>query len=248
MVEDVTERVKADGQLRIYAEALRESNEDLQRFAYVASHDLQEPLRSIVSFSQLLERRCRSELGTEAIEYLDFIIDGGRRMQALIQDLLVYSRVVTTGRQLEPTDTGTVVADVTRSLSASIEETGTVVTAGQLPTVRGDPSQIHQIFANLVGNAIKYRSPERPPKVRITAGREEGLWRFAVQDNGIGIEPEYHDRIFEVFQRLHTHNEYEGTGIGLAVVKRIVERHGGRCWLESTPGEGSTFFFTLPTG
>jgi PAS domain S-box-containing protein len=246
MVEDVTERVKAEGQLRIYAEALRESNEDLQRFAYVASHDLQEPLRSIVSFSQLLERRCRSELGGEAIEYLDFIIDGGRRMQALIHDLLVFSRAVTTGRPLEPIDTGTVVAEVTRSLSASIEETGTVVSVGQLPIVRGDPSQIHQVFANLVGNAIKYRCPDRPPEIRITAGREDGRWRFAVQDNGIGIDSEYHDRIFEVFQRLHTQNEYEGTGIGLAVVKRIVERHGGRCWLESAPGEGSTFFFTLP--
>ncbi len=246
MVEDVTERVKADGQLRIYAEALRTSNEDLQRFAYVASHDLQEPLRSIVSFSQLLERRCRSELGTEATEYLDFIIDGGRRMQALIQDLLVFSRVMTTGRPLEPTDTGQVVVDVTRSLSASMEETGAVVSAGSLPMVRGDPSQINQVFANLVGNAIKYRSPDRPPEIRITAERDDGRWRFAVQDNGIGIEPEYHDRIFEVFQRLHTQNEYEGTGIGLAVVKRIVERHGGRCWLASTPGEGSTFFFSLP--
>ena len=185
-------------------------------------------------------------VGGEAIEYLDFIIDGGRRMQALIHDLLVFSRTVTTGRPLEPIDTGTVVAEVTRSLSASIEETGTVVSVGQLPIVRGDPSQIHQVFANLVGNAIKYRCPDRPPEIRITAGREDGRWRFAVQDNGIGIDSEYHDRIFEVFQRLHTQNEYEGTGIGLAVVKRIVERHGGRCWLESAPGEGSTFFFTLP--
>jgi PAS domain S-box-containing protein len=246
MVEDITERMQADEQLRVYAEALRESNQDLQRFAYVASHDLQEPLRSIVSFSQLLERRYRSTLEAEAIEYLDFIIDGGRRMQTLIQDLLVFSRVMTTGHPLESTDTGKVVEDVTRALSASIEETGAVVTVGLLPVIRGDPSQIHQVFANLIGNAIKYRSPERPPEISVTAEREEAWWRFSVQDNGIGIEPEYHDRIFEVFQRLHTQSEYEGTGIGLAVVKRIVERHGGRCWLRSTPGEGSSFYFTLP--
>ncbi len=246
MVEDVTERVKADEQLRVYAEALRESNKDLQRFAYVASHDLQEPLRSIVSFSQLLERRLAGQEDPDVSEFLAFIIDGGQRMQALIVDLLVFSRVMTTGRPLEPTDTGQVVADVTRSLSASIEETGAVVTAEPLPVVPGDPSQLHQVFANLIGNAIKYRSPDRAPDIRIGADLGNGFWRFKVADNGIGIEPEYHDRIFEVFQRLHTQKEYEGTGIGLAVVKRIVERHGGRCWLESTPGEGSTFFFTLP--
>jgi PAS domain S-box-containing protein len=246
MVEDVTARVKAEEQLRVYAEALRESNKDLQQFAYVASHDLQEPLRSIVSFSQLLERRLADEEDRDIRDFLAFIIDGGQRMQTLIQDLLVFSRVMTTGRPLEPTDTGRVVAEVTRSLSASIEETGAVVNAESLPTVPCDSSQLAQVFANLIGNAIKYRSPDRPPEIGITSELGDGCWRFAVRDNGIGIAPEYHDRIFEVFQRLHTQNEYEGTGIGLAVVKRIVERHGGRCWLESTPGEGSTFFFTLP--
>jgi len=243
--EDITESKKVEAVLREYGEKLRVSNEELQLFAYVASHDLQEPLRSIVSFSQLLDRRYRGRLDADADEYLGFIAEGGQRMQALIQDLLQVSRVSSAGGEFEPVDAGAVVIEVIRSLQVSIEETGAVVTVAPLPTVRSDPSQLRQVFANLIGNAIKYRG-ERPPEIRISADPEGEFWRFAIADNGIGIEAEYFDRIFVIFQRLHTHDEYKGTGIGLSVVKRIVERHGGRVWVKSEPDQGTTFFFTLP--
>ncbi len=245
MAEDITAQKKAGEQLRVYADALRESNEDLQRFAYVASHDLQEPLRSIVSFSQLLERRLAGDKDADVRDFLGFIVEGGVRMQALIQNLLVFSRVTTAGQPFQPTDAASVVADVLRDHRAAIAESGAVVTVGPLPVVRSDPSQLHQVFTNLVGNAIKYRGGH-PPEIGISAERVDGCWRFAIADNGIGIEPEYHDRVFELFQRLHTKEEYAGTGIGLAVVRRIIERHGGSIRVESSPGEGSTFFFTLP--
>jgi PAS domain S-box-containing protein len=238
-VMDDTERHRAE-------EELRRSNEELQRFAYVASHDLQEPLRTIVSFSQLLERRCRGQLGPEADEYIAFIIEGGVRMQALIRDLLQLSRIETEAQPLVSIGAGAMVADAVSTLEAPIRETGATVSVGPMPTVMADPRQLEQVFVNLVGNAIKYRSPERPPEIGISAEREGRFWRFAVEDNGIGIEDEYFDRIFVIFQRLHTREEYEGTGIGLAVVRKIVERHGGTVRVESTPGEGSTFFFTLP--
>ncbi len=245
MTEDVTAQRAAEERLRVSALALRESNEDLQRFAYIASHDLQEPLRTVIAFSQLLERRLGDKADTEIRELLGFIIDGGVRMQALIQDLLVFSRVVTGGRTLQPTEIDEVLADVLKSLGASIEETGARLSVDPLPVVLSDPSQLHQVFLNLIGNAIKYRTAD-PPTIEVSAERIGDDWVFSVRDNGIGIEPRHHDRVFEIFQRLHTSEEYEGTGIGLAVVRRIVERHGGRCWLESTPGVGSTFFFSLP--
>jgi len=166
-------------------------------------------------------------------------------MQTLIRDLLIFSRVVTGGRTFQTTDTNEVVSDVLKSLGASIEETGAEVNVHPLPVVLSDPSQLHQVFLNLIGNAIKYRRAE-PPTIEISAERRGDDWVFSVRDNGIGIEPRHHDRVFEIFQRLHTSAEYEGTGIGLAVVRRIVERHGGRVWVESTPGVGSTFFFSLP--
>ena len=221
-------------------------NEELQRFAYVASHDLQEPLRAIVSFSQLLERRYRGKLDSDADEFIAFIVDGGIRMQALIADLLAYSRAGTDAQAPAPTDAGAVEADVVRSLDLPIREAGARVTTGPLPTVLADRMRLEQVFANLIGNAIKYRRPDVPLEIAVVAERRDGMVEFAVRDNGIGIEAEYYDRIFEMFGRLHTHDQYEGTGIGLAVVKRIVERHGGRIRVESTPGEGSTFFFTLP--
>ncbi len=243
---DITERKEAEAEVARYAERLRHSNEELQRFAYVASHDLQEPLRSIVSFSQLLERRYKGRLDQDADEFIGFIIEGGMRMQTLIENLLQVSRVETRAREPVPTDPEAVVYASVRSLDEAVRGAGATVTVGELPAVMADPAQLEQVFANLIGNAVKYRHPDRAPVIAISAERMDGMVEFAVRDNGIGIEPEYFDRIFEMFRRLHTHHPYEGTGIGLAVVKRIVDRHGGTVRVESTPGEGSTFFFTLP--
>ncbi len=188
----------------------------------------------------------QGQLGEDADEFIGFIIEGGNRMQRLIEDLLRLSRVETTAKPLVPTDAGEVVADALRLVETPIREAGATVTVGPLPMVMADAAQLGQVFTNLVGNALKYRRSEVPLGVRISAERTGRFWRFAVEDNGIGIEAEYFDRIFVIFQRLHTREEYEGTGIGLAVVRKIVERHGGRVWVESTPGQGSTFFFTLP--
>lgn len=243
--QDVTEIQRAEAALQEYAAELARSNEELERFAYVASHDLQEPLRSIVSFSQLLARRYAGKLDADADEFIGFIVEGGVRMQALIMDLLQLSRVTTTGKAPEATDASVVIGEVLRDLTGTIETSGATVTVGPMPRVLADPVQLALVFTNLVGNAIKYRRPEVPPEVRIEAERAGACWRFSVTDNGIGIAPEYYERIFVVFQRLHTREAYEGTGIGLAIVKKIVERHGGRAWVESVPGEGSTFSFTM---
>jgi signal transduction histidine kinase len=245
-LQDVTEQKRAEEAQKRYAERLERSNEDLERFAYVASHDLQEPLRSIVSFSQLLERRYHGQLDADAGEYIAFIVAGGMRMQALIQDLLDFSRVESGATPPEPTDAAAVVAEVLRAMAPALAEAGATVRVGDLPVVRADPAQLSRVFANLIGNAAKYRWADVSPTIGITARRTDGMVEFAVQDNGIGIEEQYFDRIFEMLRRLHTHDEYEGTGIGLATVKRIVERLGGRVRVESTLGEGSTFFFTLP--
>lgn len=242
---DISESRKAEESLRVYTQRLKTSNEELQRYAYVASHDLQEPLRGIVSFSQLLSRRYRGRLDETADEYLDFIVEDGQRMQALINDLLQIARVETTGRPFEPTDVAEVIASASRLIEVPLLEAGGTVTVGPMPRVLADPQQLEQVFANLMGNAVKYHRPQVPPAIAISAERHGDWWEFAVTDNGIGIEPEYFDQIFEMFRRLHTKNEYEGTGIGLAVVKRIIERHGGRIRVESTPGKGSRFFFTL---
>ncbi len=243
---DITGHREAEDERVRFTEELQRSNEELQRFAYVASHDLQEPLRSIISFSQLLERRYKGRLDEDADEYIAFIVEGGNRMQTLIQDLLQLSRVETTARPLEPTDAGEVVDGVLHAMETPIREADARIEVGDLPVVMADAAQLAQVFANLIANALKYRRQDVPPEIRISAERTGRVWRFAVQDNGIGIEAEYFDRIFVIFQRLHTKEEYDGTGIGLAVVKKIVERHGGRIRVESTPGEGSTFFFTLP--
>jgi two-component system, chemotaxis family, sensor kinase Cph1 len=236
---DIDEKRKAE-------EALRRSNKELQQFAYVASHDLQEPLRSVISFSQLLEKRYTGRLDQDADEFIGFIVEGGLRMQALIQDLLQFSRVEMTAKPLEPTDVAAVVAAVVRSMETPLQEAGASVTVGHTPMVKADAAQLEQVFTNLLGNAIKYRREGVLPEIRIEGRRAGPMVEITVADNGIGIEAEYFDRIFEMFRRLHTHDEYEGTGIGLAVVKRIVERHGGTVRVESTPGEGSTFSFTLP--
>ena len=246
IIRDITDRKEVEESLRDYTEQLRVSNEELQRFAYVASHDLQEPLRSIVSFSQLIDRRYRGKLDEDADAYLGYIVDGGQRMQALIKDLLRISLIETQAQPLVPTNASAVVADAVRSLEIQIQEVGAVVTVDPLPIVMADPSQLEQLFTNLIGNAIKYRQPEVPAIIRISATPQSNWWEFSIADNGIGIKPEYYNQIFEMFRRLHTKGEYEGTGIGLAIVRKIVERHGGIIWVESTPGQGSTFFFTLP--
>jgi PAS domain S-box-containing protein len=249
--QDVTDHVEAERALQRYAHELEESNDELAKFAYVASHDLQEPLRMVTSFLQLLERRYEEQLDESARQYIAYAVDGARRMQRLIQDLLAYSRVGTRGRDFEPVDSGEVVLDVLHDLGPSIEEAGAAVEAGSLPVVFADPTQLHQLFLNLVGNALKFHRPDVPGRIRISAERaslQDGRagWRFAVADNGIGLDAQYAERIFQVFQRLHTREEYEGTGIGLAICKKIVERHGGTIRVESAPGEGATFTFTFP--
>lgn len=238
-------RRRAEQQLEQRAEELARSNAELQQFAYVASHDLQEPLRMVASYTQLLARRYKGKLGEDADTFIGFAVDGATRMQQLIQDLLAYSRVGTRGKEFLPTDTNALVDQVIADLAPAIAESGATVTRDDLPTVSADALQLGQVFQNLIANAIKFRG-DAAPRVHVSARREGNQWAFAVSDNGIGIEPQYRDRIFVLFQRLHGQGEYPGTGIGLAICKKIVERHGGRIWVESEPGKGSTFTFTIP--
>ena len=235
---------------RLYARAmviedeLRRSNADLEQFAYVASHDLQEPLRMVASYMQLLDRRYSDKLGQDAQDFIGFAVDGAQRMQRLIDDLLAYSRIGTRGVPFEPTDSEVAFGRAIGNLEMRIEETGADVTHGPLPPVVGDSGQLVQLFQNLVSNGIKFSGPDAP-EVRVDAVPVEAGWRFSVSDNGIGIESQYSERIFELFRRLHGRDDYPGTGIGLAMCKKIVERHGGTIWVESEPGTGSTFYFTL---
>ncbi|OVE85129.1 PAS domain-containing sensor histidine kinase [Natronolimnobius baerhuensis] len=235
---DITDRYQ-------YQQQLEASNERLQQFAYVASHDLQEPLRMVTSYLQLLENRYGDELDEDAEDFIEFAVDGARRMEAMIEGLLAYSRVETQGKSFESVSLEAVLEDVLTDLEIQINETGAEITAESLPTVDGDASQLRQLFQNLLDNAITY-SGEETPQVSIGAQREGDEWVISVSDDGIGIDPDETDRVFEVFQRLHSHEEYSGTGIGLALCKRIVERHGGEIWVSSAPGDGSTFSFTLP--
>jgi signal transduction histidine kinase/DNA-binding LacI/PurR family transcriptional regulator len=225
---------------------LARSNRELELFAYVASHDLQEPLRMVRSYLQLLERRYKNQLDDDADEFIGFAVDGADRMQTLIMDLLAYSRVGTRGKPFEPTDLGDALDAALANLQVAIEETGASITQDQMPTLSVDAIQITQLFQNLISNAIKFRQQNEPPEIHIGAEHKDSNYVLSVQDNGIGIDPQHFDRIFMIFQRLHTRDEYEGTGIGLALCKRIVERHGGQIWVQSEPGEGSTFSFTLP--
>jgi len=199
----------------------------------------------VANFTQLLADRFGDKLGDDGAEFIGYAVDGARRMQRLIQDLLTYSRVGTRGRSFEPTDCNEVLGAAVANLQASIQESGALVTHEELPTVAADASQQAQLFQNLVGNAIKFRS-EAPPRVHVSAERQPGQWAFAVRDNGIGFDPEFSDRIFIIFQRLHSRSEYPGTGIGLALCKKIVERHGGKIWVESKANQGATFRFTIP--
>ncbi len=226
---------------------LARSNRDLEQFAYVASHDLQEPLRMVTLHLQLLERRCSDRLDDEMRAHTSKALAGARRMRALIKDLLAYSRVAGAGAlPYDEIDFTKVFVEAVANLAAAIQDSGATVTCGRLPTVHGDRGQLVELLQNLIDNALKFRS-KHPPKVYVEARNFNREWHFAVLDNGIGIDPRHHARLFSLFQRLHSNKDYPGTGIGLALCKRIVEHHGGRIWLESVPGEGSTFHFTLPT-
>lgn len=244
-IEDVTERRQLDAVLAQKSAALARSNEDLAHFAYVASHDLQEPLRMVNSYGQLLTRRHRAGLNAEAQEFLGFMVDGGQRALALIRDLLSLARVDSQTKAMAPVSLQAVLADTLRDLNHSIQQAGVAVTQASLPIVTGDRVQLGQLLGNLISNAVKFRSPGAP-QVHVAAKPEGGFWRITVSDNGIGIDPKYFDRIFMMFQRLHQRPEHAGTGIGLAVCKRVVERHGGHIGVDSVPGQGSTFHFTLP--
>jgi signal transduction histidine kinase len=224
---------------------LTRSNMDLQQFAYAASHDLQAPLRGVEGFVNLLSRRYKGQLDTTADEFIEFIVDGVKRMHVLIKDLLEYSQIGAKEIHWKPMESELAVTQALANLKTAVEESSAIVTYKALPRIVGDPAQMSSLFQNLIGNAIKYRK-EETPKIHISAEREGDRWLFSVNDNGIGIDPNNSDRIFVVFQRLHTREEYEGTGIGLAICKKIVERHNGDIWMESEPGKGSTFYFTIP--
>lgn len=242
---EIQERKRTEAALARRSEELSRSNAELEQFAYVASHDLQEPLRMVSSFTQLLARRYSDVFDAKAREHTGYVVDGAKRMQMLIQDLLAYSRVGTQTKALAPTDFAIIVRTAINNLREAIAESGAKVTYNSLPTLPADDTQMVQLFQNLIANAVKFRG-EQSPRIEITAEQAEGNWKFAVKDNGIGIDPRYSDRIFMIFQRLHNRREYPGTGIGLALCKKIVDRHGGKIWVESEPGQGSTFLFTLP--
>lgn len=225
---------------------LTRSNADLQQFAYVASHDLQEPLRMVASYTQLLAKRYKGQLDTDADEFIGYAVDGANRMQRLINDLLSYSRITTRDKPFKPVDCNEALESALDNLKMVIEKEQAVVTHDPLPTIMADGTQLVQLFQNLISNAIKFRQEAAPPRVHLSATRDDQEWRLAIRDNGIGIDPQYADRIFVIFQRLHTIADYPGTGIGLALCKKIVERHGGRIWMESQPGHGATFYFTFP--
>jgi len=228
-------------------EELARSNADLQQFAYVASHDLKEPLRMVASYTQLLARRYKGKLDSDADEFIRYAVDGANRMQLLINDLLTYSRVTVQDKVFEEVDCNSVLEEVLSDLRVAVEESRAVVTRDPLPRVMADRVQLGQLFQNLIGNAIKFHGKEAP-QVYVSAARRPTEWLFSVRDNGVGLDPEYAERIFVIFQRLHNREEYPGTGIGLAICKKIVERHGGRIWVVSQTGQGATFHFTLPLG
>jgi light-regulated signal transduction histidine kinase (bacteriophytochrome) len=245
-VNTMRERISHElSALQARAEELQRSNAELEQFAYVASHDLQEPLRKVASFSQLLQRRYAGQLDARADQYIEFAVDGAKRMQALINDLLAYSRVGRSEREPSLVSSEDALAQARANLAASIEETGATIEAGHLPLVLAEPPLLTAVFQNLLGNSLKF-SGGKPPRVVITVGRDEPFWLFSFSDNGMGIDPAYADRIFVIFQRLHERTAYPGTGIGLAMTRKIVEYFGGRIWLDPDFTGGTRFFFTLP--
>jgi signal transduction histidine kinase len=245
LAAEAEDHMRTARKLAVRTEEMERSNKDLQQFAYVASHDLQEPLRMVSSYVQLLQRRYQGKLDDDADDFIGFAVDGATRMQNLIQGLLSYSRINTHGNPLSLTDIEEVFGQVLTNLALAIAESGAKITHESLPKVEADATQLVQLFQNLIANAIKFCN-RRPPQIHVTAKRKASDWVFSIRDNGIGLDPDYADRIFTIFQRLHSRMDYPGTGLGLAICKRIVERHGGSIWVTSTPGQGATFHFTLP--
>jgi PAS domain S-box-containing protein len=244
-IRDISDKKHDHEALEDYAHKLEVSNDSLEQFAYVASHDLQEPLRTITNFVNMLEEKQAGKLDKDAAQYMDFIVHAAERMKSLIRDLLMFSRV---GRnhQTERIDCNLLVSTVVADIEDIIRDNEARITIGTLPYIKAGKSEIQELFLNLLTNAIKYRKENIPPRVEIKAVKSGADWLFSVKDNGIGIDPEYSDRIFIIFQRLHNQNKYAGTGIGLATCKKIVELNGGKIWVESEPGQGSTFYFTFP--
>ncbi len=245
IVRDVTDQKRAEEALRNQSKELERSNLDLEQFAYIASHDLQEPLRNVATCLQMLERDYKNKLDPNADQYIQYAVESAVQMKALILDLLAYSRVATRGKPPEKTDCEQIFERALKNLSCAITETGAVITHDALPTISADDTQLLQVFQNLIQNAIKFRKDE-PPQIHVSALKSKKEWIFFVKDNGIGIESHQLDRIFQIFHRLHKRSDYNGTGIGLAIAKKVVERHGGRIWAESELGSGTTFHFTIP--
>jgi PAS domain S-box-containing protein len=241
---DITELKEAEKILKFKLDELTRSNAELEQFAYVSSHDLQEPLRMIASYLQLLERKYKGNLDSKADKYIRFSVDGATRMQKLIDDLLEFSRVTTHAKEFKPTDLESIFTQVQSNLEVSIKENNALISHDPLPTIMADKTQITQVFQNLISNALKFRS-ESQPDIKISVEKRKNDWLFGVKDNGIGIDPKHSDRIFDVFKRLHKKKDYPGTGIGLSICKKIIERHGGQIWVESEPGKGSIFYFTI---
>lgn len=248
LFRDITEQKKAEGQLKQLIEELERSNKELEQFAYVSSHDLQEPLRTIASFTQLLERRYKGQFDSDADEFIDFIVEAAIRMKAQIEGLLEYSRVETKGGEFQVVNMNEILKQTIKNLHTLIEEAEAEITVDELPNIMGDAEQLQRVFQNLISNAIRFRRCEEPLKIHISANRDiyNKEYVFSISDNGIGIEEQYSERIFTIFQRLHTRDVYHGTGIGLSIVKRVIERHGGHIWVESELDVGSTFYFTIP--
>ncbi|MDQ7785682.1 MAG: ATP-binding protein [Desulfomonilaceae bacterium] len=245
IVTDLTERKRAENTLKHTLADLTRSNADLEKFAYVASHDLQEPLRNIANCLQMLRKKYKDKIDADADRYIDYAVEGAGRLQVLIKDLLHYSRVATRVNPPQLVDCEKVLDRTVRGLTAAVTDVGAVITHDPLPTIPADETQLFQVFQNLIENAVRFRR-EEPLRVHVSAVKNEKEWIFSVKDNGIGIESQHFDRIFAIFQRLHSRRKYDGTGMGLAIVKKVVDRHGGRVWVESELGQGSTFHFSMP--
>jgi signal transduction histidine kinase len=246
LAQEIRDRQAIEEQLRELNREMKRSNQELEQFAYVVSHDLQAPLGTIASFAQLLQNRYQDQLDGKALQFIERIISGSLTMQQLIDDLLQYSRVGRMAQVFEPVNCEQVLSQALANLETQINETQALITSDPLPAIAGNSMGLLQLFQNLMSNALKYRHPDISPRIHITVSLQEDMWNFSIQDNGIGIETKHLERIFQIFQRLHSDKEYPGTGIGLAICKKIVELHDGKIWVESFPSQGSTFYFTLP--